>query len=130
MHSLKVSHLGTILKDSELPVDYDYRLDVNNSYLKGKGEEFLEELFVQLGGNGTPPLLEKLKFDFKIHRFLVIYDDEVHFNRFRLNTLKTGIYVTFNFAWLEAYKRLCRGFERECLKAGAQERVWYGPPNS
>jgi aryl-phospho-beta-D-glucosidase BglC (GH1 family) len=29
---------------------------------------------------------------------------------------------------VDSYKRLCRNFERECLKAGLQDRIWNGPP--
>ncbi|MGY6742407.1 MAG: DUF7255 family protein [Cecembia sp.] len=128
MHSLKISQLNDILTASEQPVDNDFLLEVNHGYLKGKGELLIQELFDQLGGKGKPPLLDKLKFDFKINRFLFLYDNEVHFNRFRLSTLKTNIYTTFSFPWVESYKRLCRNFERECLKSGSQERIWFGPP--
>lgn len=128
MHSLKINHLTEILKSSELSVEYDFDLEVNKGFLKGKGEDLLKEVFECLGGSGGIPLLDRLKFDFKINRYLFIYDDAVHFNRYRLHTLKTAIYLTFAFSWAESYKRLCRNYEKDCLKAGLQERIWQGPP--
>lgn len=129
MHQIKVDHLIQILRDSEFQIEDEFRLEVNSDYLKGKGDELLAEIFDSLGGSVFHlPLIERLKFDFKINRFLFIYDDAVHFNRYRSNTLKSNLYDTFSFAWSDAYKRLCRTFEKDCLKSGLQERIWFGPP--
>ncbi len=128
MHSLKIFHLNGILDASDLQVEADFSLDVNHSFLKGKGEALIKEVFEILGGSGKFPLLDNLRFDFKINRYVFIYDDAVHFNRYRLSTLKTSIYETFTFPWADSYKRLCRNYERDCLKVGLQERIWQGPP--
>jgi hypothetical protein len=128
MHQIKVQHLIDILRLSELPVETDFHLEVNPSYLNGKGETLLKAVFEDLHGKGRMPILEHLKIDFKINRFLFVYDDPVHFNRYRLSTLKSELYSAFTFPWADSYKRLCRNFERECLKAGLQERIWNGPP--
>lgn len=128
MHQIKVQHLIDILYQSDLPLDIDFHLEVNTTYLKGKGEILLNNVFEDLKGNGNMPVLEHLKFDFKIHRYLFVYDDTVHFNRYRLSTLKTDLYSTFTFPWSDSYKRLCRTFEKECIKAGLQDRIWKGPP--
>jgi hypothetical protein len=128
MHQIKVQHLLDILHRSELPVDVEFHLEVNFSYLTGKGETLLNAVFEELRGSGKMPILEHLKFDFKINRFLFVYDDAVHFNKYRLSTLKTDLYSTFTFPWVDSYKRLCRTFEKECIKAGLQDRIWNGPP--
>ncbi|MCH6200800.1 hypothetical protein MMU07_14540 [Aquiflexum sp. LQ15W] len=128
MHHLKVENLYGILKESGLHMEFNHQLEVNPNYLKGKGENFLNEVFSGLGGSGTVPILEKLKFDFKVNRHVFLYDDEVHFNRYRLTSLKTSMYEVFSFPWTEAYLRLCRTYEKECLKTGLQERIWNGPP--
>lgn len=128
MHSLKVNNLIQILREATVDLEEFFLIKVNNEFLKGKGEALLAEAFASLGGKGQPILLDNLKFDFKINRFLFLYDDEVHFNRYRLTTLKTDIYGVFSFYWSEAYKRQCRTFEKECLKVGLQERIWNGPP--
>ncbi|MBW3468066.1 DUF7255 family protein [Arthrospiribacter ruber] len=128
MHHLKVQHLLQVISAEVDDIESEFRLGVNPSYLEGKGELLLKEVFESLNGTGKLPVLEALKFDFKINRFVFIYDDEIHFNRYRLNTLKTGIYDAFSYPWLDAYKRLCRTYEKDCLKAGVQERIWNGPP--
>ncbi|MCL6258153.1 hypothetical protein M3O96_03585 [Aquiflexum sp. TKW24L] len=128
MHLLKVENLFGVLKNSDIPVEFSHTLEVNPSYLKGKGEMLLGSVFSELGGKGHLPVLERLKFDFKINRHVFIYDDEVHFNRYRLTSLKASIYEVFTFPWVESYLRLCRTYEKECLKTGLQERIWNGPP--
>lgn len=128
MHHLKIDHLLAVLQKAELDFEQEFKLAVNPAYLKGKGEELLSESFSLLGGKGKAPLLDNLKFDFKINRFVFLYDDAVHFNRYRLLTLKSSVYNIFSFSWTDAYKRLCRNFEKECLKSGLQERIWKGPP--
>ena len=128
MHQIKVQHLLEILSSSELPVEIDFHLEVNSSYLKGKGENLLNSVFEGLGGKGNRPVLEQVKFDFKIDRYVFVYDDAVHFNRYRLSTLKSDLYDTFSFPWSDSYKRLCRTFEKECIKTGLNDRVWNGPP--
>ncbi|UJP64196.1 DUF7255 family protein [Mongoliitalea daihaiensis] len=127
-HQLKVANLRSILEESDLEVDSFFHLEVNPDYLKGKGELLLQAVFENLEGRGKMPVLEKLRFDFKIQRYVFLYDDEVHFNRYRLNSLKTDLYDTFTFDWVDSYKRLCRTYEKECLKAGIQDRIWNGPP--
>lgn len=128
MHQIKVQHLLNILKASDLPIDIKFNLEVNSSFLKGKGETLLKSVFEELKGNGNMPVLEHLKFDFKINRYLFVYDDAVHFNRYRLSTLKSELYTVFSFPWVDSYKRLCRTFEKECIKTGLQDRIWNGPP--
>ncbi|MDN3670917.1 hypothetical protein QWY93_16490 [Echinicola jeungdonensis] len=128
MHYLKVNTLLDILQEKEVPFEEEFRIEVNRNLLDQKARELLADAYKSLDGKGEFIILDKLKFDFKIDRFLFLYDDAVHFNRYRLSTLKTGIYDTFTFPWVEGYKRLCRTFEKECHKAGVQERVWNGPP--
>lgn len=128
MHPLKIDQFNRILIAGGLEIERNVTIDVQASYLKGKGEQLLLSAFEILGGKGFPPLLEKLRFDGKFQRYVWIYDDEVHFNRYRLQTLKSAIYEAFTFDWLESYKRLCRTYEKECLKTGMQARIWAGPP--
>ncbi len=120
--------LNLIMEEGEVDFEQNFELDINPGFLDKKGEKWLEEIYTGLGGMGKFPLLEKLRFDFKIQRNLFLYDDELHFNRYRLMSLKSDFYKDFNFAFAEAQKRLCRTYEKDCLKVGLQERIWYGPP--
>lgn len=128
MHHLKVNNLIQALQDQEEELEATFHLEINENLLDDKARHLFKDLYTQVGGEGEFPCLERLKFDFRIGRFVFLYDDAVHFNRYRLHTLKSAIYEVFTFSWLDSYKRLCRTFERECLKSGMQERVWFGPP--
>ncbi|MBN3582223.1 hypothetical protein JYB64_07470 [Algoriphagus aestuarii] len=128
MDNLITRQLESILKESELAYEGEFELELNPKFLEGKGQNWLEEIYSDLGGINTSPLLRKLKFDFKINRTLIQYDDELHFNRYRLISLRSEFYTENNVPFLEAHKRLCRTFEKDCLKAGMQHRIWNGPP--
>ena len=120
--------LDLILKEGGAEYDWQPDLEVVPKYLDQKGKNWLSEILEDLGGNGSLPLLEKLKFDFKIGRFLILWDEEIHFNRYRLMTLRSSLYEEFNFSFSEGLKRLCRTYEKEALKSGMNTRIWSGPP--
>lgn len=128
MHPVKVKALLNALHVGEVSFEEDYTLPFHKKLLDQKAHHFLLEVYQSLEGKGDPVYLPQLKFDFKIDRFLFLYDAESHFNRYRLRTFSSEMYQAFTFSWLEAYKRLCRTYERDCLKVGMQERIWEGPP--
>ncbi len=128
MHQIKINNLLRIISQASSEVEAPFELPVHAKYLEGKGNELLKEVYESVSGIGNPICLQHLKIDFKINRFLFLYDDEVHFNRYRLMTLKTSLYEVFSYQWVDAYRRMCRNYERECIKAGSQERIWTGPP--
>ncbi|WP_339925146.1 hypothetical protein [uncultured Cyclobacterium sp.] len=128
MHHLKIDQLIKALEEIEMASEVDFILPVKRSQIKGKGEALLSDAYSDLNGNDEFPFLNQLKVDIKIDKFLFVYDDPYHFNRYRLKTLKADIYSTFSFSWHQSYLRMCRTFERECLVSGSQERIWNGPP--
>jgi hypothetical protein len=128
MDHLMTRQLDLILKEGGAEYDWQFELEANPKFLDDKGKSWLKEIFEDLGGKGTAPLLEKFRFDFKIGRHLILWDDELHFNRYRLVTFRSGMYSEWTFPFAEAHKRLCRTFEKECLKVGLQQRIWNGPP--
>jgi hypothetical protein len=128
MDNLMTRQLDLILRERGVDYEPEFELEVNPSFLDTKGKTWLTEIYEDLGGQGELPLLQKLKFDFKIKRNLIIWDDELHFNRYRLISLRSDLYSDFNFQFTEGVKRVCRTFEKECLKAGLQERIWKGSP--
>ena len=128
MEHLMTRQLDRILKEGGAEYDWQTELDVNPKFLDLKGKAWLKETIDELGGKGTLPLLEKLKFDFKLGRTLIIWDDELHFNRYRLTTFRSELYSEWTFSFAEGHKRLCRTYEKECLKGGLQHRIWIGPP--
>lgn len=128
MHQLKVNNLIKLLLEQDLKLEDPFLLETNPNLLDERAKSMFQDLYKRLGGEGEFICLDNLKFDFKIDRFLFLYDDAVHFNRYRLSSFKSELYDVFTFSWVDAYKRLCRTFEKECLKAGLQERIWDGPP--
>lgn len=128
MDNLMTRQLDLILREGEVDFERDFELELEPKYLDQKGLNWLTEIYEDLGGIGKIPLLEKLKFDFKINRNLFVYDDEIHFNRYRLITFRSDLYSELNFPFLETQKRLCRSYEKECLKVGMQQRIWDGAP--
>jgi hypothetical protein len=128
MEHLMTRQLDLILKEGGAEYDWQPDLEVVPKYLDAKGKNWLKEILDDLGGNGSLPLLEKLKFDFKVGRHLILWDEELHFNRYRLISLRSDLYSEMNFTFSDAYKRLCRTYEKEALKSGFQTRIWNGPP--
>ncbi|WPR77442.1 hypothetical protein [Algoriphagus sp. NG3] len=128
MDNLITRQLELILREGEVDFERDFELEVVPKYLDKKGHDWLSEIYGDLGGVGQIPLLKKLKFDFKLGRHLVLYDEEIHFNRYRLISYRSDFYSEMNFPFTETQKRLCRTYERDCLKVGLQQRVWNGPP--
>ena len=120
--------LDLILREGEVDFERDFELEIVSKYLDQKGQNWLAEIYEDLGGFGEIPLLEKLKFDFKIGRNLFVYDEELHFNRYRLVTFRSELYTELNFPFSEMQKRLCRTYEKDCLKVGLQQRIWNGAP--
>jgi len=128
VHHIKVDSLLRTLDHGDIRYEPNFSLDVRPSLFDKKSLEWLQSSYGQLGGKDKAIRLSTLRFDFSIDRHLFLYDDAVHFNRYRLLTLKNDIYQAFTFSWAVAYERLCRQQERACLQVGLQDRIWNGPP--
>ncbi len=128
MQNILIRNLLEIIKEGELFYEDDFQLEINPNFLDEKGKSWLKEIFEDLDGVGDFPLLEKLKVDFKINRQLFLFDSELHFNRYRLMTFRSELYENLSFPFYVSHKRLCRNYEKDCLKSGLQQRVWEGPP--
>ncbi|MGM0946152.1 MAG: DUF7255 family protein [Bacteroidota bacterium] len=127
MSGILINNLFSSLREGEIAFEENFHLDVNPNFLDEKGRTWLQEIYEDLDGIGKNPLLEKLKFDLKINRTLLIFDFELSFNRYRLKSFRSELYDEFSFPFVESHKRLCRTYEKECMKAGLQARHWQGP---
>lgn len=128
MHHIKVQSLFRTLDYSDIRYEPDFSLEVSESLFDKKSQEWLNSGYEKLGGKEKAICLSTLRFDFAIDRHLFLYDDAVHFNRYRLLTFKNELYRVFTYPWTVSYERLCRQQERACLQSGLQERIWNGPP--
>lgn len=120
--------LDLILEEGGASYNWKADFEVQPQYLDTHGKGWLAHGLEELGGKGLFPLFEKIQVDFKIGRTLILWDDELVFNRYRGITFRSEMYKEFQFTFLEGHKRLCRTYEKEALKAGMQQRIWEGPP--
>jgi hypothetical protein len=128
MDHLMTRQLDLILKEGGASYDWKADFEVQPHYLDARGKGWLTHGLEELGGKGSFPLFEKIQVDFKIGRTLILWDDELAFNRYRGITFRSEMYDEFQFTFLEGHKRLCRTYEKEALKAGMQQRIWEGSP--
>lgn len=86
--------------------------------------ESIVEVYKALGGRTDPTSLESSSFDLQTSRFTLQLDEALHFNRYRLITLKSSIYDNLYGIDVEKYRMYCRKYEKECLKSGASKPFW------
>ena len=120
--------LDLILKEGGASYDWKVDFEVQPQYLDSRSKVWLEGVMDELGGKGSFPLFDKVPVNFKIGRTIILWDDELAFNRYRGITFKSEMYEEFQFTFLEGHKRLCRTYEKEALKVGTQQRMWEGSP--
>ena len=120
--------LDLILKEGGASYDWKTEFEVQPQYLDARGKGWLAHGLEELGGKGSFPLFEKIQIDFKIGRTLILWDDELVFNRYRGITFRSEMYEEFQFTFWAGHKRLCRTYEKEALKVGTQQRIWEGSP--
>jgi hypothetical protein len=128
MEHLMTRQLDLILREGGATYDWQVDFEVQPQYLDARCKSWLSTVLEDLGGKGSFPLFEKVPVDFKFGRTLILWDDELIFNRYRGITFRSDLYEEFQFTFLEGHKRLCRTYEKEALKAGMQQRIWEGPP--
>jgi len=128
MEHLMTRQLDLILKEGGATYDWQVDFEVQPRYLDARSKSWLTAALEDLGGTGPFPLFEKVPVDFKLGRTLLIWDEEVNFNRYRGISLRSPMYEEFQYTFFEGHKRLCRTFEKEALKAGMPQRIWDGPP--
>jgi hypothetical protein len=128
MEHLMTRQLDLILREGGASYDWQVDFEVQPHYLDASCKSWLSTILEDLGGKGSFPLFEKVPIDFKFGRTLILWDEELVFNRYRGITFKSELYEEFQFTFLEGHKRLCRTYEKEALKVGMQQRIWQGPP--
>jgi hypothetical protein len=128
MEHLMTRQLDLILKEGGATYDWQVDFEVQPRYLDARCKFWLSTVLEDLGGKGSFPLFEKVPVDFKFGRTLILWDEELVFNRYRGITFMSDLYEEFQFTFLEGHKRLCRTYEKEALKVGMQQRIWEGPP--
>jgi len=128
MEHLMTRQLDLILKEGGASYDWKVDFEVQPQYLDSRSKGWLAGVMDELGGKGSFPLFDKVPVNFKIGRTIILWDEELAFNRYRGITFKSVMYEEFQFTFSEGHKRLCRTYEKEALKVGTQQRMWEGSP--
>jgi hypothetical protein len=128
MEHLMTRQLDLILKEGGASYDWKVDFEVQPQYLDSRSKGWLAGVMDELGGKGSFPLFDKVPVNFKIGRTIILWDEELAFNRYRGITFKSEMYEEFQFTFSEGHKRLCRTYEKEALKVGTQQRMWEGSP--
>jgi len=106
----------------------DLRPDVPGGKLQTNlqqvGSEFPFDVYKSLGGEKDWRGLKPYSADFLVGEKLLSVDGASHFNRYRLSTLRSEFYSSFKGFKKGDYQRYCRNFEKECIKAAANEKDW------
>lgn len=93
-------------------------------------------IYRNLGGLlNVPPVIDIRPFMLLDDNMFFEIDDALQFNRYRMTTLRSGVYPLLKGVNAEQYKRFCRMYEKECLKPGlvpgrwtsAESEVHFGP---
>ncbi len=108
----------------KVSIEKEYKTSVQELQHFGFYESVLK-IYHEMGGqNQQFPVRiarETLLIDEKL---IIVIDDHSHFNRYRLITLRSGIYSSLIGVDAEKYRRFCRMHEKECLKSGLLTENW------
>lgn len=86
-------------------------------------QEFLN-IYNKLDGIINKPKIRLNGYFFEHKKFTLELDEVLHFNRYRLATLRSNIYNNFPGIKVDKYRVYCKKQEKECLKSGSREGAW------
>jgi hypothetical protein len=124
MKQSRLDYIAEILSAEGVKVTEGEVLPLTEARLRKAGlYDEVANVFRKLGGEGPVPLPE-VKCDLKVADIPFFLDTDLHFNRYRLITLRADFYSVWTAFPLEKYRRFCRMYEKECLKAGQRSGIW------
>lgn len=89
----------------------------------GSSQELeVHELYRRLDGGQERPTFRPGPWDLRFSGLIVELDEELHFNRYRAQTLETS--WSRDLPWAETYRAQCARYEPECLRAGRWGKRW------
>lgn len=117
--------LGDLLHTQGLPVMEENPYSLTRAKLRqNKYDALVQRVFKDLEGiTGQYPVVLPGKC-LSINGVMLHFDDMLHFNRYRKITLRSSFYDHCNFFSPQNYRRYCRNYEKECLKAGSGPGFW------
>ncbi len=125
--SIRQQNLYKVLTGKYIPADTMSERFSTYELKNTSGIKQLKEAYQEL--NGTKDIID-IRFNEKLMefgRFSVILDNQLHFNKYRIITLRSLFYETTHSFSLTKYRNYCRKYEHECLKSGVSYPYWTNP---
>ncbi|NJN25573.1 MAG: hypothetical protein HC819_06235 [Cyclobacteriaceae bacterium] len=123
--SIREENLRKILLTKFLPnssIDTNFNMwELNGSFYE---KNFLETYHALDGKEGTFPETRYTVPLMEFGRFSVVFDEAIHFNRYRGKTLRSAFYDNITSFPKVKYLSYCRKYEVECLKGGTARPEW------
>lgn len=85
------------------------------------------DVYRSLGGVQSEPRLHPGGWDLGCDGIAVELDEDLHFNRYREQTLRAPSYATLPCFPTESYVWMCQQYESECLGKGQGQARWTSP---
>ena len=82
------------------------------------------KIYQALGGVLTEPPIQFGRWDIVVNGFIVEFDEEQHFNRYRAKTLESLIYGMHSGFNVNCYIKYCQENEDLCLKKASWGKYW------
>ncbi len=86
--------------------------------------EEIDQVYRSIGGIMTEFPLNLRKWDMEINGIAVELDEDLHFNRYRTQTLQSPIYDKLPAFPHREYSQFCEDHEFKCLSAGSYGGKW------
>ncbi len=90
---------------------------------QSKFRDDILEVYQDLGGKTDVPPFEARPFDLEFMTKVLLFDDDLYFNRYRTVTFRSEIYDKTNIP-VQNYRKWCRNEEKECIKGGLKPNIW------
>jgi len=87
-------------------------------------EEEIFSRYEQLGGILDWPDMRIYGYYYESSKFVMELDEQMHFNKYRLLTLRSSIYDRMPGIKADKYRIYCKKHEKECMKSGASPDQW------
>ena len=129
MENYRLQKLTTLIEENHRIIS-SYNLDepgwdlIKESPYKNE----VIDCYKNLGGQFQEPFIKANNWEIVLeNEVIILLDDTLHFNRYRLQTLRSEIYSNMPDFPLEPYRNFCRKNESECIKSGLAGNNWTFP---
>jgi hypothetical protein len=105
-------------------VSAGYIPSARNAFTSSFIDSVVRPVYMGLGGVLDQPPMRPGAWDLVFDGIAVELDEALHFNRYRAQTLESGVYLKLPAFPLREYQRFCTQREMECIQAGSYLGKW------